>query len=162
MKHVIIAAVAALSFAASPVFAQEGDYEQRRALSAILAEMTGASGAMTQIIGLMVPVFEDQIRLSAPELTEAQVDDVTAIIAEEFEAAMPEFDALIVDLYAEEFTTAELQAAIDFYNTPAGRSMLERLPAISAAATARGEQLGVEVGQRAFPRIGAYLETIEK
>ena len=50
---------------------------------------------------------------------------------------------LYVKLYADTFTEEELQAAVDFYRSPAGKAMLEKMPLMMATSMKMmQEQLG--------------------
>lgn len=60
----------------------------------------------------------------------------------------------MVDIYASEFTAAELDAAADFYRTPAGRKFQEKMPTLLAK--------GMEMGQKAVEEHTAELEEAMK
>lgn len=55
----------------------------------------------------------------------------------------------LIDLYADAFTTAELQDIIRFYKTPSGKKSLQQLPDLMN----RGGQIGVQMVQEHLPEL---------
>ena len=97
----------------------------------------------------------------APQLTEAQLDAVIAIMLEEFEASASELTDMIVMLYATEFSEEELAGAIAFYETELGQVLLARMPTLMERSFIVGQQWGADVAERALPRVQEYLSGLE-
>lgn len=148
----LAAAILAFSGAAA---AQADD---REALARQLADQTGASRAALDMIEIMVPMMRQQIQAGAPNLTDAQLDEILSILTEEFEASESELRDGIVALYAREFTEEELRAATEFYDTEIGRAFVSRMPQVMQEAAVLGESWGMQVAQRALPRVQAYMQ----
>jgi hypothetical protein len=63
-----------------------------------------------------------------------------------------------VPIYVEHLTVEEMQAAIDFYETPEGQSLIEKMPVISQESFAVGQQWGMELAQRVMEEIETAQE----
>ncbi|WP_339740970.1 DUF2059 domain-containing protein [uncultured Maricaulis sp.] len=135
--------------------------DEREVLARQLAEQTGAVDLASDMIGSMAPVMRAQIQASAPQLTEAQLDAVIAIMLEEFEASASELTDMIVMLYATEFSEEELAGAIAFYETELGQVLLARMPTLMERSFIVGQQWGADVAERALPRVQEYLSGLE-
>ncbi len=58
----------------------------------------------------------------------------------------PEFESLMVDVYAHHFTTDELRQLIAFYQTPIGQKMVQEQPAVLQESMQAGRQFGSRIG----------------
>ncbi|MCQ8185700.1 DUF2059 domain-containing protein [Parvularcula maris] len=68
-----------------------------------------------------------QLSMVAPgAFQQGQLDAMTGVLREEFNAILPEMRAIMIETAAETFTLAELEAANAFYLTPAGRGMMAK------------------------------------
>ena len=65
------------------------------------------------------------------------------------ELAKPEgLVEMVVPLYVKTFDEETLQAAVDFYKTPAGKNLVAGLPQITQESMALGKQWGMELAQK--------------
>ncbi|MHA6288319.1 DUF2059 domain-containing protein [Maricaulis sp. CAU 1757] len=154
LRGATLAVALAGGLAAAPVVADD-----RRELAERMAEQVGAAGLAMDMVDLMVPVMRQQILAADPTLTSDQLDDLVGILVEEFQASEPELRDGIIGVYADSFTEAELRAAVEFYDTPLGRSLMEKMPDVMQASARMGENWGMAVAQRAMPRVQAYLDS---
>ena len=107
-----------------------------------LMEMIGATDLGAQVNQQLL----GQMRFDFPEVPEA----LWAEIAEALDPA--ELTSLAIPIYDRHFTMEELQALIDFYTTPIGQKIVNKLPLVAQESNAIGQQWGetkaLEIMQR--------------
>ena len=59
----------------------------------------------------------------------------------------------LIPLYSKVLDDKELDAALGFYNTPEGKSMLKKMPQLMQGGMQIGQQWGAQVGQRAAQKV---------
>ena len=80
MKFILAAALAAATLTGTA----SAQSSEQLALARQLTEQVGATTMAVEMIDIMAPMIRQQIAAGAPDLTEQQLDDVTAILIEEF------------------------------------------------------------------------------
>lgn len=75
----------------------------------------------------------------------ATEDQITQIQAE---FNVDQLVNLLVPVYQKEFTEEDIQAFLTFYNSPAGKKMIEKQPVIMQESMVIGQQWGMGVAQR--------------
>ncbi len=82
---------------------------------------------------------------------------VPEIFWTEFAKAMTAdgFEALAVPIYDKHFALEELKAILAFYETPAGRAMLAKLPLVLQESMEAGKVLGGRIGEETARRLKA-------
>ncbi len=78
--------------------------------------------------------------------------ELAGIITEEFRANTASLERLMTLIYDRHFSEEELTAAIAFYRTPVGKSLLAKMPIVFQESFALGQQWGAEIGRRAAER----------
>lgn len=112
--------------------------------------------------------------LDTPNLLKQSIDQMVAIQVQQnptmapYEGALREFlskymswESLkpdLIKLYMEEFSEAELNEINKFYQTPAGKKMVTKLPTLMA----KGAQLGAGRMQAHMPELQATIEAQAK
>lgn len=112
--------------------------------------------------------------LDTPNLLKQSIDQMVAIQVQQnptmapYEGALREFlgkymswDSLkpdLIQLYMDEFSEAELGEINKFYQTPAGKKMVGKLPTLMA----KGAQLGARRMQEHMPELQATIEAQAK
>ena len=81
------------------------------------------------------------------------------VIEQTMKEMMPEVHAVAVDTYARNFTAQDLRELTDFYKTPLGRKVIDRLPKVMVASLDLAQR---QVSQRVTPRMQALQPAIEK
>ena len=80
----------------------------------------------------------------------------SAIISEEilksYRARYPDLMKAVAHEYAAKFTEADLQAALAFYQTPAGQRFIAAQPQLQADMSEAGRVIGKAAGTEALPR----------
>jgi len=66
-----------------------------------------------------------------------------------------ELDRLVIPIYAQHFTIEELDAIIAFYKTPAGQSVLEKMPLVLQDSMLIGQHWGTEIAQQILDDLAA-------
>jgi len=95
---------------------------------------------MSRSFAIIVPQFIDQIRSSLtqtrPELS-ADLDAVLAEIKPEFDKQVDEMIGIAAQIYAKQMSEEDLRAAVNFFESPAGKHYVEMQPAfLTEAVTA--------------------------
>ncbi|MEM8963437.1 MAG: DUF2059 domain-containing protein [Acidobacteriota bacterium] len=84
--------------------------------------------------------------------------------AEFWDEVMNEVDAsqlveLVVPIYVKHLTQEEMEAAIAFYKTPAGKAMLEKMPVIMQESMVAGQAWGQEINAQVQTRLKEKMES---
>lgn len=58
-----------------------------------------------------------------------------------------ELNAIVIPIYAQNFTDEELDGIIAFYRTPVGQSVLEKMPAVIQDSLTAGQSWGIRIAQ---------------
>src|SRR5687768_12241676 len=103
--------------AAPPAAATAATAEE---LARKLIELTGGGSLAKQVMGQMLDAF----RGANPALPDEFWTEVMASVEEE------QLVDLVVPIYVKNLTIDEMQAAIQFYSSPHGRSLVGKLPVI--------------------------------
>jgi hypothetical protein len=96
------------------------------------------------------PVFEN-IKLSFPNVPASVWEDLKKEFKAEFTPEM--FLETYLPIYARRFSAADVKELIKFYESPAGRKMVEALPIIREEAYLVGFERGQKIGQRIQERL---------
>lgn len=118
---------------------------EKAALARELLEVTGSGELGVQVMEQM----SEALRPMAPTLPDEFWDRAFADVDAD------ELVELVVPIYIEHLTVEEMQAALDFYRTPEGRSLIEKMPVITQESFAAGQQWGIEIAQRVMKEIEA-------
>jgi hypothetical protein len=132
--NVIAAGCAAFLLAASSAAAAPS------AKSVELARRYAAALHMDNMVGSMMnnmmPSMLDQITKARGGEVPSELRIAVAEVAEESARAMaPKMIDAMLPAVAESFTEAELQAAVDYYESPLGQALLAKSPTFMAKAT---------------------------
>ncbi|MCB1552575.1 MAG: DUF2059 domain-containing protein [Xanthomonadales bacterium] len=128
-----------------------------------LIELTDMESMMSQMSTMMMRSAEEGFVQSAQRsgLSEAQIAhgreamnlQVAALLESlDWQSMKPEFVALLADVY----TDAELDAAIAFYASPEGRSILKKQPQVMQRSMEIGQRRAMEV----MPLVEAEMRKI--
>lgn len=117
----------------------------RRYLAAVHFERN-----MDNMQAAMLPVVAEQAARQSPSLTaedrQAIVDIVRSVIRERM---MPQMIERMVPLYAQTFSIEELKGLVAFYESPVGRSITDKLPALAPK--------GAEITRELLPGVQAEV-----
>lgn len=109
-----------------------------------LIELSGGAAAARQVVDSMI----NDVATSR---------DLPAGFAEKFKelALKEDIVALYVPIYMKHLQDADLDAAITFYSSPAGRRLTQAQPAIVGDSMKVGQEWGVRLGERAMKELRA-------
>ena len=158
-RRAMPAVILSAALAATPLAAQDADYDQRLAVARDYVAANMRDMDMPRLIEQMwrgaLPQFE---RIAGAPLSDQQKADLQALYMEIFEEPMRQImrdqDKLMADL----LTLEEITALRDFYATPEGRSVMRKLPDIMARQQPQILQLVQGNLPQAMPRIMAILQ----
>ena len=98
------------------------------------------------------------------EVTDAFVNAYASKIAQELKKEMS-WDKLkgqYIKLYSDIFTQEEIDAQLAFYDSPAGRSIIEKIPVLTQKSMALGQQTMAPMMQRLQQLVAESLEEAKK
>lgn len=136
---IAIGAALGASVGGSGASAQSGDgaRAERMAKAAQILEFALPPDRFVSVLGAMAPELERSLAAEAERQGKSLPGDAGArfaVIFEEEAIALTEaLRVAVLPLYADALTTAELDALLALYGSREGRSLLEKMPMISAA-----------------------------
>ena len=133
-RPLFLIALALVFFVGLP--AAQADDAKKEELTRKLLQLTGSADLGKQMMEGMAGQFRQ-----TPGVTEEFIDTF-------LELAKPEdLIDLIVPLYVKAFDVQTLEAAIVFYESPAGRKLVEMQPQLTQESMVLGQQWGMELAQ---------------
>lgn len=128
MKALILLALLAL-----PLSAEAETREDRLAAARVYIDLALADFDMEAMIGLLYQPILDQVAAGGAVLDAAQQARIHQLFMAAFAEPLPALMRDQAGIMADMFTLAEITALTDFYRTPEGRSVMAKLPQLSAA-----------------------------
>lgn len=140
---VVAALVAALLAGSGVAAAQETSREERLAKELLEVSSGTAMGmqVMHQMIGSFAAAF--------PDVPQEFWDNFAK------EVDPKELEELILPIYVKHLTAEEMEAAIAFYRTPEGQSILRKMPLVVQESIQVGQQWGERLSQRVMEKLEA-------
>ena len=133
MRGWLIAGLSALTLAApAAASAAEAVSPARLALARELVEAAGGQENMSAMAQQMSHTMLTGLGQGMPDAPEPVVQAMRTAINATLEDSMPDLVSASVEIYAQTFTDDELKAMTQFYRTPAGRAMVQKMPALGA------------------------------
>jgi hypothetical protein len=142
---VVVLAVAVVMSGATAASAEELSREEE--LAKQLMEVSGVGEVMQQIMTQMV----EPLRSSG----QASQEFWDELLAQENLEALEE---AVAGIYVKHFTAEEMEATLEFYRSPAGQSILQKMPVVIQESMAIGQQWGMELGQKISEELEARRE----
>ena len=162
----------ALLLAPVPALAQAGT----EASATKLVQLMKVEVVLDTMFQQMTPVMTGQVLTAtaqapgAPAAIKARLTDATAraraesIMGEEMMRSLrkryPQIANATAKEYAATFSEADLQAAIAFYQSPAGQRFVAAQPKLQAALSSQGQAIGMAAGAEAVPAALARIEAL--
>ena len=131
MKSIILAL--ALALPATPLPALAETREDRIAAAEVYIDMALSDFDMEAMIGMLYQPILDQVTAGGAVLTEDQLAKIKALYLDAFAEPLPALMRDQAGIMADMFTLAEIKALNDFYATPEGKSVMAKLPQLTAA-----------------------------
>jgi len=133
VKSIILALALALPLPATPLPALAETREERVAEAQVYIDMALADFDMEAMIGMLYQPILDQVTAGGAVLTEDQLAKIKALYLDAFAEPLPALMRDQAGIMADMFTLAEIMALNDFYATPEGKSVMAKLPQLTAA-----------------------------
>ena len=133
MKSIILALALALPLPVIPLPALAETREERVTAAQIYIDMALADFDMEAMIGMLYQPILDQVTAGGAVLTEDQLAKIKALYMGAFAEPLPALMRDQAGIMADMFTLAEINALNDFYATPEGKSVMAKLPQLTAA-----------------------------
>lgn len=128
MKSLLLAALLAL-----PLPALAETREERVAVAAEYVELALQGFDMTAMIETMYQPILQQVAAGGQTLNQDQIGRIRQLYLDTFTEPMTRLMRDQAGIMADMFTLAEITALRDFYATPEGRSVMAKLPQLTAA-----------------------------
>lgn len=120
-----------------------------------LVQLSQGETVLNQMFETLTPQIMGLALNKNPDLSDEKKAKIEGILLEELQVAVPEFLEETAKIYARNFTEAELQDVIDFYNSPTGSKFQQLAPQLMQESMVHGQALGQTVGTRAVERLRA-------
>ena len=126
-------ALVALVFAAAPALAEAPKERTIRELLAVSKAQKLVDGMGAQIDQIMKASMDQAMQGKAPTPRQQQAIDrmqmrMTALMKEQLNWS--KFEPMYIRLYQQTFTEEELVAMLEFYKTPGGQALIDKMPAM--------------------------------
>ena len=148
-------ALAALLLLPLPVLSETR--EERVAVAAEYVDLALQGFDMPAVIETMYQPILQQVAAGGQTLTEAQVAQIRALYLDTFTQPMTDLMREQAEIMADLMTLAEITALRDFYATPEGRSVMAKLPQLSAAQQPGLVALVNETSAGLMPQVVAII-----
>ena len=126
-----------------------------------LIEVTGALNVAKIMSAAVTQEMTNAVKRVRPDIPPGALDivaeEVTSVISEEM-VAKDGFIDRIVPVYAKYFTNDDLDAMIEFYETPVGRKTISVMPQVTKEAIQIGQSWGQSLGPTIVERVRMRLK----
>jgi hypothetical protein len=138
MRRMIAAALLASLLGVAPTLAQTPPPEATSAARELIVAMK-ATDQFKAILPLIMQNLKPAIVQNRPDV-EKDFDAITPAMIDMAMSKLPALTELMAQVYARNFTTAELNDLMAFYKTPTGQKLLQSMPVITQQSLAAGQQ----------------------
>ena len=150
MRCIALAILATGLASAAP--AARADNASRLKVARVVVETSHAADNMRAVMPLMMSqmrgVLVQQFAGDAKG-----IDGYLQRFQTKFEASVPGFVDLVAEVYAREFTEADLNDLLAFYRTPAGQHLLDEQPEIAKGMMTVGQRWGQNIAKEVLAEI---------
>jgi len=143
-RRVLIAVLVSAIFSHSAM-AQQRPSDDAMAAARAFVEASGAAAQFDQVMPLLADQMSKAFRSLAPDRTR-EINEVMGEVVKRFTTRKAELIDEIAAIYAEKLAAADLREITRFYQTGAGRRMIEVLPEVTRRAAAVGQTWGQRIG----------------
>jgi uncharacterized protein len=143
-RRVLIAVLVSL-VVGYPVVAQPRASEDAMAAARSFVDASGAAAQFDQVMPLMADQLSKAFRSLAPNRAR-EIDEAMAEVVKRFVTRKSELIDEIAAIYADKLSVDDLREITKFYQTGAGRRMVEALPEVTRRAAAVGQTWGQRIG----------------
>lgn len=127
------------------VAAQQRPSEEAMSAARAFVEASGAAAQFDQVMPLMADQMSKAFRSLAPNRA-SEIDETMAEVVKRFISRKSELIDEIAAIYADKLSVDDLREITKFYQSGAGRRMVETLPEVTRRAAAVGQTWGQRIG----------------
>ena len=143
-RRVLIAALLSVALGYA-VAAQQRPSEEAMSAARAFVEASGAAAQFDQVMPLMTDQMSKAFRSLAPNRA-SEIDETMAEVVKRFISRKSELIDEIAAIYADKLSVDDLREITKFYQSGAGRRMVETLPEVTRRAAAVGQTWGQRIG----------------
>ena len=143
-RRVLIAALLSVALGYA-VAAQQRPSEEAMSAARAFVEASGAAAQFDQVMPLMADQMSKAFRSLAPNRA-SEIDETMAEVVKRFISRKSELIDEIAAIYADKLSVDDLREITKFYQSGAGRRMVETLPEVTRRAAAVGQTWGQRIG----------------
>jgi hypothetical protein len=125
--------------------AQPKPSDEAMSAARAFVEASGAAAQFDQVMPLMADQMSKAFRSLAPNRA-SEIDETMAEVVKRFISRKAELIDEIAAIYADKLTVDDLKEITKFYQSGAGRRMVEILPEVTRRAAAVGQNWGQRIG----------------
>jgi uncharacterized protein len=143
MKRPMLIAVAVLAatlLGSGPAAAQTPAPDALAAARELVTTMK-AGDMLKSLMPVILQQLKPVIVQGRPQV-ERDFDAIMPTLVEAMTTKTDEFNDLVADIYARNFTAAEIREVTTFYHSPVGQKLLEKMPVISQESMMIGQKWG--------------------
>ena len=104
-------------------------------------QVMGIQKMMADLIPNMTKAMINAMAQNHPNLPTGVTDIVTKTVTDAITPLLPQMQAASEKVYVDNLTDEEVTAAIAFYSTPTGQSLMRKLPAMTQQAMIAGQEV---------------------
>jgi hypothetical protein len=147
MSHArrVLAAVLLSVAVSHTAIAQQRPSADAMTAARAFVEASGAAAQFDQVMPLMADQMSKAFRSLAPDRSR-EIDEAMAEVVKRFITRKSELIEEIAAIYADKLSVDDLRDITTFYQTGAGRRMVEALPEVTRRAAAVGQTWGQRIG----------------
>jgi len=136
MKKIVMLMAAFLAFVTVTIAADPVDATKNKALAEKLVDTMKLSQTMTRSLDMMKKMQMDMMskRLKGKDLQNMEEFNRSMMELVSRELSWENLKVPFINIYAESFTTEELDAMIKFYESPIGKKLLDKQPELQQKA----------------------------
>ena len=108
-----------------------------------LLELTGSGNLGVQVAQNMIALYQKTYTKVEPQFWEDFAKEIKA----------EDLVNLIIPIYDAHYTIEDINAMIDFYQTPVGKKMIQNMPQISQESMQAGQVWGKEIGEKVMRKL---------
>ncbi len=146
--------LATSSFATTPDAAKRADI-------AHLLELTNATAMGQQFANATLVEIMQILKLHRPDLDAKGLDVIVADISDVLNENMGSFNELIINIYDQHISHEDVKAMIAFYETDAGKRLIELMPTLIQEGMVAGQQWAESLQPQLQARITKRLAATE-
>jgi len=123
-----------------------------------LLDAAGAKSVLNALFASLVPMEVAGIRQKNPHVSDEAISAFTTAMQDELSANTDQLMNIYAELYAEHFSTEELQQISAFYRSDVGKKVIATMPQLLKELQPLALRWGAELGAHVRERVNAQLQ----